>query len=99
MVQAQKEEVCEEQQVTSVKSEEISEAGREGGGKAHEECLREVGQPYFVAKRWEDKSGGTCGGDQASGQQEGLKGYEKSAREQVTRVDMDVLLQNVQRLT
>ena len=41
MVQTQREEVCEE-------SKEISDARREGGDKAQEESLREVGQPYFV---------------------------------------------------
>ena len=36
------------------------EAWREGGIKTHEESLFEVGQPYFVASKWEEESGGAC---------------------------------------
>ena len=86
VAQVQREEVCEEQK-------------GEGGKKTQEESFQEVGQPYLVVTRWEDKSGGTCGGEQAVGQEVELKGEEESAGEQVKRVDMDVLLQNVQRLT
>ena len=33
--------------------------GREGGVKTHEESVREVRQPYFVASKWKEKSGET----------------------------------------
>ena len=99
VVQVQRGEVCEEQQVTSVESEEISEVGREGGDKAQEEGIWEVGQPCFVATKWKDESSETCGGDQAAVQRRKLREYEKSANVHMTRKDMDVLLQNVKRLT
>ena len=58
-----------EQKDTSAESKEILEAGREGGLKAREESFREVGWPYFVATRWEDKSGGrTRGGAEERGE-------------------------------
>ena len=52
--------------VVQAQEGEMLEAGREGGVKTHEESVREVGQPYFVASKWEEKSGGTCGGDPAA---------------------------------
>ena len=78
---------------------EMLEAGREGGVKTHEESVWEVGQPYFVASKWREESGGTCGGDQAVVQRGKLRGYEKPAGVHMTRKDMDVLLRNVKRLT
>ena len=77
----------------------ILEAGRDGGVKTHEESVREVGQPYFVASKWEEKSGGKCGGDQSAVRRRELRRCEESASVHVTRKDMDALLRKVKQLT
>ena len=83
--------------VEQVQKEEMPEAGREGGVKTHEESVWEVGQPYFVASKWEEESGGTCDVDQAAVQRGKLRGYEESASVHVTRKDMDVFLERCYR--
>ena len=70
-----------------------------GLDETHEDSVWEVGQPYFVASKWVEESGGTCGEDQAAVQRGKWRGYEKPASVHVTRKDMDVLLRNVKRLT
>ena len=75
------------------------EGGRKGGVKTHEECVREVGQPYFVASKWEEKSTGACGGDQAAVRREELRRWEESASVHVTKKDMDARFQKVKQLS
>ena len=78
--------------VVQAQEGEMVEAGREGGVETHEESVREVEQPYFVASKWKENSGGTCGGDQAEVRRGELRGCEESASVSVTRKDMDALL-------
>ena len=85
--------------VVQAQKKEMSEAGREGGVKTHEESVPEVGQPYFVVSKWEEESGGACGGDQAAVRRGKLKGYEESASVHMTRKDMDALLRKVKQLS
>ena len=71
------------------------EAGREGGVMTHEGSVPEVAQPYLVVSKWEEESGGACGGDLAAVRRGKLRGYEESTSVLVTKKDIDALLRKV----
>ena len=85
--------------VVQAQKKEMLEAGRESGVKTHEESVPEVGRPYFAVSKWEEESGGACGGDQAAVRRGKLKGFEESASVHMTRKDMDALFRKVKQLS
>ena len=52
--------------VVQAQKGEMLEIGREGGVMTHEGSVPEVEQQYFVVSKWEEESGGACGGDLAA---------------------------------
>ena len=85
--------------VVQAQKGEMLGAGREGGVLTHEGSVPVVGQRCFVVLKWEEESGGACGGDLAAVRRGKFWGYEESASVLVTKKDMDALLRKVKQLS